>query len=96
MSLAPTLACSMWSPFFVGAPRGNAQAHEGFGTIASEWQDFVERRLKEEFPLVFSGATSDTVDKEFTTVEDVAKVVLGLAAFNTNALTGQSIIVSHG
>jgi 3-hydroxybutyrate dehydrogenase len=38
----------------------------------------------------------ETVDKEFTTVEDVAEVALMLAAFNSNALTGQSIIVSHG
>lgn len=38
----------------------------------------------------------ETVDKEFTTVEDVTEVALMLAAFNTNALTGQSIIVSHG
>jgi 3-hydroxybutyrate dehydrogenase len=38
----------------------------------------------------------ETVDKEFTTVEDVADVALMLAAFNTNALTGQSVIVSHG
>ena len=32
----------------------------------------------------------ETVDKEFTTVEDVAEVALLLAAFKTNALTGQS------
>jgi 3-hydroxybutyrate dehydrogenase len=38
----------------------------------------------------------DTVDGEFTTVADVADVALFLAAFPTNALTGQSIIVSHG
>jgi 3-hydroxybutyrate dehydrogenase len=38
----------------------------------------------------------ETVDKEFTTVEDVAEVALMLAAFKTNALTGQSIVVSHG
>jgi 3-hydroxybutyrate dehydrogenase len=38
----------------------------------------------------------ETVDKEFTTVEDVAEVALMLAAFDTNALTGQSIVVSHG
>jgi 3-hydroxybutyrate dehydrogenase len=38
----------------------------------------------------------ETVDKEFTTVEDVAEVALFLAAFKTNALTGQSICVSHG
>ena len=38
----------------------------------------------------------DTVDGEFTTVDDVAQTALFLAAFPTNALTGQSIVVSHG
>jgi 3-hydroxybutyrate dehydrogenase len=38
----------------------------------------------------------ETVDGEFTTVRDVAETALFLAAFPTNALTGQSIIVSHG
>ena len=38
----------------------------------------------------------DTVDGEFTTTDDVAQTALFLAAFPTNALTGQSIIVSHG
>ena len=39
---------------------------------------------------------AETVDKEFTTVEDVAELALFLAAFESNALTGQSICVSHG
>ena len=38
----------------------------------------------------------ETVDGEFTTVQDVAEAALFLAAFKTNALTGQSLIVSHG
>src|SRR5579862_6910765 len=38
----------------------------------------------------------DTVDGEFTTVEDVAEAALFFAAFETNALTGQSLVVSHG
>jgi 3-hydroxybutyrate dehydrogenase len=38
----------------------------------------------------------ETVDGQFTTVEDVAEVVLFFASFKTNALTGQSLIVSHG
>jgi len=38
----------------------------------------------------------DTVDGEFTTVDDVANIALTLAAFETNALTGQSFVVSHG
>src|SRR6202167_30802 len=37
----------------------------------------------------------DTVDGEFTTVEDVANTALFFAAFETNALTGQSLVVSH-
>ncbi len=38
----------------------------------------------------------NTVDGEFTTTQDVARTAIFLAAFPTNALTGQSIIVSHG
>ena len=38
----------------------------------------------------------DTVDGEFTTTQDVAQTAIFLAAFPTNALTGQSITVSHG
>ena len=38
----------------------------------------------------------ETVDKQFTMVTDIAEVALFLAAFKTNALTGESIIVSHG
>ena len=37
-----------------------------------------------------------TVDGEFTTTADVAAVALLFAAFPTNALTGQSLVVSHG
>lgn len=38
----------------------------------------------------------DTVDHEFTTSADVAATVAFLAGFESNALTGQSIVVSHG
>ena len=38
----------------------------------------------------------ETVDGEFTTVEDVAEAVLYFAGAKTNALTGQSLVVSHG
>ena len=37
-----------------------------------------------------------TVDGEFTTVEDVAELALFFASFPSNALTGQSVVVSHG
>jgi 3-hydroxybutyrate dehydrogenase len=38
----------------------------------------------------------DTVDGEFTTLQDVAEVALLFAGFPSNALTGQSLVVSHG
>ena len=38
----------------------------------------------------------NTVDGEFTTLQDVAQTVLFLATFPTAAFTGQSFVVSHG
>jgi 3-hydroxybutyrate dehydrogenase len=38
----------------------------------------------------------ETVDGEFTTTQDVAQTAIFLASFPSNALTGQSIVVSHG
>jgi 3-hydroxybutyrate dehydrogenase len=38
----------------------------------------------------------ETVDGEFTTVEDVAEAAVFFASFRSNALNGQSLIVSHG
>ena len=49
-----------------------------------------------EADVVRSVMRKETVDGEFTTVRDVAETALFLAAFPSNALTGQSIVVSHG
>ncbi len=49
-----------------------------------------EERVVKEIML------GETVDKQFTMIADVAEVALTLAAFKTNAITGESIIVSHG
>ncbi len=38
----------------------------------------------------------DTVDGEFTSLEEIAEVALFFASFPGNALTGQSLIASHG
>jgi 3-hydroxybutyrate dehydrogenase len=38
----------------------------------------------------------ETVDGQFTTTDDVAEVAVFLAGFPSNALTGQSFVVSHG
>jgi 3-hydroxybutyrate dehydrogenase len=54
-----------------------------------------ELNLSEE-QVVRDVMLKNTVDGEFATVGDVAQVALFLAAFPTNALTGQSITVSHG
>ncbi|SDR56011.1 3-hydroxybutyrate dehydrogenase [Paraburkholderia tuberum] len=49
-----------------------------------------------EADVVKNVMLKETVDGEFTTVEDVANTVAFLAGFESSALTGQSIIVSHG
>jgi 3-hydroxybutyrate dehydrogenase len=64
----------------------------------------VDKQIPEQAKLL--GITEDqviknvmlkeTVDGEFTTVQDVAAAALFFASFPTNALTGQSLIVSHG
>ena len=38
----------------------------------------------------------ETVDGEFTTVQEVAEAALFFASFESNAMTGQSLVVSHG
>lgn len=50
----------------------------------------TEEQVKKDVML------KDTVDGEFTSVEEVAEAVLFCAAARTNAITGQSLIVSHG
>ena len=49
-----------------------------------------------EEEVVHNVMLRETVDGEFTTTDDVAGAVLFFAAAQTNALTGQSLIVSHG
>jgi len=49
-----------------------------------------------EDEVVHNVMLKETVDGEFTTTEDVAEAALFFAAAKTNALTGQSLIVSHG
>jgi 3-hydroxybutyrate dehydrogenase len=72
-------------PGFVRTPLVDKQIPEQ----AQELGITEERVIKE----VMLG---ETVDKEFTMVTDIAEVALFLAAFKTNALTGESVIVSHG
>jgi 3-hydroxybutyrate dehydrogenase len=72
-------------PGYVRTPLVDKQIPEQAKALGISEQDVVKNVL-----------LKDTVDGEFTTVEDVAEVALFFAAFPTNALTGQSLIVSHG
>lgn len=64
---------------------GNKQIPEQAKELGISEQDVIKNVM-----------LNDTVDGEFTMVDDVAETALFLAAFRSNALTGQSIIVSHG
>ncbi len=65
---------------------------------------FVERQIPElakemgisESEVVKTVMLGDTVDGAFTTLDEVSETVLFLAAFPGAALTGQSVVVSHG
>jgi hypothetical protein len=48
----PAAPLGMSSPWLVGAAKWNAQICEGFGMLASEWQNFVSRRIAEDFAFM--------------------------------------------
>jgi 3-hydroxybutyrate dehydrogenase len=72
-------------PGFVRTPLVDKQIPEQARTLGISEDDVVRKVMLKE-----------TVDGEFTTLEDVAEVALMFAAFPSNALTGQSMVVSHG
>ena len=72
-------------PGFVKTPLVEKQIPEQAHELGISEQEVIEHLM-----------LGETVDKEFTTIEDVAEVALLFAAFPTNALTGQSMVVSHG
>ncbi len=72
-------------PGFVRTPLVDRQIPEQAEALGLSEEDVIKKVM-----------LKDTVDGEFTTVADVAEVALMFAAFPTNALTGQSLIVSHG
>jgi 3-hydroxybutyrate dehydrogenase len=72
-------------PGFVRTPLVDKQIPEQAAALGISEADVIKNVMLKE-----------TVDGEFTTVDDVAETALFLAAFRSNALTGQSIIVSHG
>jgi 3-hydroxybutyrate dehydrogenase len=72
-------------PGFVRTPLVEKQIPEQAQALGISEDDVIKKVMLKE-----------TVDGEFTTVQDVAEVALLFASFGTNALTGQSLVVSHG
>lgn len=72
-------------PGFVRTPLVEKQIPEQAAALGLSASDVIKKVM-----------LKDTVDGEFTTVDDVAACALFFAGFETNALTGQSLIVSHG
>ncbi|WP_198972114.1 3-hydroxybutyrate dehydrogenase [Xylophilus sp. ASV27] len=72
-------------PGFVRTPLVEKQIPEQAQALGISEDDVIKKVM-----------LKDTVDGEFTTVQDVAQVALLFAGFETNALTGQSLVVSHG
>ena len=72
-------------PGFVRTPLVEKQIPEQAKTLGISEEDVIKKIM-----------LKDSVDGEFTTVADVAEVALFFASFPTNALTGQSLVVSHG
>ena len=72
-------------PGFVRTPLVEKQIPEQSRTLGISEEEVVKKVM-----------LGQTVDGEFTTIEDIAEVALFFAAFPTNALTGQSLIASHG
>jgi len=72
-------------PGFVRTPLVDKQIPEQAKELGISEQEVIKNVMLKE-----------TVDGEFTTIADVAEATLFFAAFPTNALTGQSLIVSHG
>jgi 3-hydroxybutyrate dehydrogenase len=72
-------------PGFVRTPLVEKQIPEQARALGISEQDVVKKVMLKE-----------TVDGEFTTVQDVAEVAVLFAGFDSNALTGQSLVVSHG
>jgi 3-hydroxybutyrate dehydrogenase len=72
-------------PGFVRTPLVEKQIPEQAKALGISEDDVVRKVM-----------LKDTVDGEFTTVEDVAEVALLFAGFGSNALSGQSLVVSHG
>ncbi len=72
-------------PGYVRTPLVDKQIPEQAKTLGISEEEVIQKIM-----------LAETVDGEFTTAEDISDLALFLAAFKTNALTGQSFVASHG
>jgi len=72
-------------PGYVRTPLVEKQIPEQARELGISEEDVVKKMM-----------LKGTVDGEFTTIEDVAELALLYATFPSNALTGQSLVISHG
>jgi 3-hydroxybutyrate dehydrogenase len=72
-------------PGFVRTPLVEKQIPEQAKELGISEDDVVKKVM-----------LKDTIDGEFTTTEDVAEIAVLFAGFPSNALSGQSVVVSHG
>jgi len=72
-------------PGFVRTPLVDRQIPEQAAALGLSEADVIAKVMLKE-----------TIDGEFTSAEDVADVAVFLAAFPSLALSGQSVVVSHG
>ena len=72
-------------PGFVKTPLAEKQIPEQAKKLGISEEEVVKKVM-----------LGQTVDGEFTTMEDIAEIALLFAAFPTNTLTGQSLVASHG
>ena len=82
---AHNVSANVICPGFVRTPLVEKQIPEQAKELGISEEDVIKKVM-----------LKDTVDGEFTTIDDVAQTALFFAAFDTNALTGQSLVVSHG
>lgn len=72
-------------PGFVRTPLVEKQIPEQAKELGITEQEVIKNVMLKE-----------TVDGEFTTVQDIAEAALFFASFPSNALTGQSLVATHG
>lgn len=82
---AHNISANLIGPGFVKTPLVEKQIPEQAKALGISEEEVIKKIM-----------LGETVDGEFTNLDDVANVALFLASFQTNALTGQSVIVSHG